>query len=194
MLLGSTIFSSLPIEHACSPGTSSLTVPELFARSHIPHHYLHHYVDSAALFDEDAIKERPVLPFPDDVPIEPPRRSPIDRPRRPPRPPRRPIHEPPEDEPRHPEPPAHPRPRPPVSPIPPGRESGVCYSNGVTESTAVLSWVFFAMTALWFILEMAVTEPRSSAISRAIMGTLTFPLIVALFSIVFNRWNVYHSL
>ncbi len=218
MLLGATVFASLPIEHNCKEGIYALSHPNIFPRRlSEPARYYR----LGQFFDDEGIGARPVLPLPDDNEnLLPPYRRPVsddpeDQPDQPPRSPRRPryplpVPRPPSDEPERPvRPPHKPSPRepvnpprrpvtpphkPPVSPIPPGRETNVCYSNGTTEATAVISWIFFALTALWFILEMATTDPKSSAISRAIMGTLTFPLIIAYFSIVFNRWNVYHNL
>lgn len=68
-----------------------------------------------------------------------------------------------------------------------------CLSNGTTLGTSILAWVFFALTILWVILELAAIDPISSAVVRAVIGATAFPLILAMFVVGFKEWEKIRS-
>ncbi|TPX72419.1 hypothetical protein SpCBS45565_g00553 [Spizellomyces sp. 'palustris'] len=74
-------------------------------------------------------------------------------------------------------------------PLPEPGHCGTCLSNGTTLGTSILSWVFIALTILWFILELASVDAISSSIVRTVMGICSFPLILAMFVVGFKEWS-----
>ncbi|KAJ3168354.1 hypothetical protein HDU87_001191 [Geranomyces variabilis] len=76
----------------------------------------------------------------------------------------------------------------PGSPIPHEPQCTVCFTNGTTRGTSIISWVFTALSLLWFVIELAVVENASTAIARILVSLASFPLIATIFAIGFNEW------
>lgn len=211
MLLGTTIFASLPVQHPCPreippPKVSSINRsripffgPHLTGsddplinsqsvlisvkppHSHVllPRHYYTHHGHHPTHQRKHGLQqndEEPIIPYPTEQP-QPPRPHPPEK--RPPNP-----HPPPVEPP---SPPDHEIPSPPV---PPKIGQTKCYSNSVTDGVLTLSWIFVGLSVLWYILELSVVDLKSNALTRSIMGTFSFPLIIATFAIVFNQWSL----
>ncbi|KAJ3017391.1 hypothetical protein HKX48_003566 [Thoreauomyces humboldtii] len=73
-------------------------------------------------------------------------------------------------------------------PIPPAPTCETCVATGVTLATSILAWVFLALSALWFVMELVVVDAASGAIARTCVGVACFPLILAMFVITFKEW------
>ncbi|KAJ3162319.1 hypothetical protein HDU86_004799 [Geranomyces michiganensis] len=73
-------------------------------------------------------------------------------------------------------------------PVPPETHCTVCLANGTTLGTSIISWVFTALSLLWLVMELAVTDEPSAAIVRSFVSLVTFPLILTIFVIGFKEW------
>ncbi|TPX61173.1 hypothetical protein PhCBS80983_g01318 [Powellomyces hirtus] len=78
-------------------------------------------------------------------------------------------------------------------PISPGPHCMTCLGNGTTLGTSIISWVFFALAALWLVLELVVADATSAALARTFVGLASFPLILAIFASL-SRWTLTASL
>ncbi|KAJ3149366.1 hypothetical protein HDU89_003728 [Geranomyces variabilis] len=65
--------------------------------------------------------------------------------------------------------------------IPPETQCTVCFANGTTLGTSIISWVFTALSLLWLAMELAVVEKVSTAIARILVSLASFPLILTIF-------------
>ncbi|KAJ3171067.1 hypothetical protein HDU88_008101 [Geranomyces variabilis] len=65
--------------------------------------------------------------------------------------------------------------------IPPETQCTVCFANGTTLGTSIISWVFTALSLLWFAMELAVVDKVSTAIARILVSLASFPLILTIF-------------
>ncbi|KAI8587557.1 hypothetical protein BDZ88DRAFT_235589 [Geranomyces variabilis] len=69
----------------------------------------------------------------------------------------------------------------PGTPIPPETQCTVCFANGTTLGTSIISWVFTALSLLWLAMELAVVDKVSTAIARILVSLASFPLILTIF-------------
>ncbi|KAJ3167615.1 hypothetical protein HDU88_002061 [Geranomyces variabilis] len=74
-------------------------------------------------------------------------------------------------------------------PTPPETECTVCFANGTTLGTSIISWVFTALSLLWLVMELAVVDNVSASIARTFVSVASFPLILTIFVIGFKEWS-----
>jgi len=66
---------------------------------------------------------------------------------------------------------------------------GTCVSSLADDTSVILSYVFLGLSIISIVMEYFTLNARSSALSRAILGFLSYPLILGLFAVGFNKWN-----
>ncbi|KAJ3151266.1 hypothetical protein HDU89_002105 [Geranomyces variabilis] len=81
------------------------------------------------------------------------------------------------------------KPHNPGFPIPPETVCTVCFANGTTLGTSIISWVFTALSLLWLVMELAVVDNVSASIARTFVSVASFPLILTIFVIGLKEWS-----